>query len=409
MNGHLGVSEATRARVQGAIAALDYRPSQLARDLSRGRSGTVAVVVPFITRPSVVARLRGAIDVLTAHGLEAVVHNVETPAQRDHQLSLLGQRRRADGVIVVSLPLPGETLATLARPGAPVVLVDCSSAGFVSAVVDDVRGGRCATAHLLALGHRRIGFVGDQPDPGFGFHSSADREAGWRRELSSSGVVADERLCARSAHSAGEAARCAEHLLGQEAPPSAIFAASDTQALGVLQAAETLGIAVPEELSVVGFDDIDAASLRGLTTVRQPLEASGAWAAEQILASLGYGRCAGEQAPEAPEQTGIVFPIELVERGTTAPPGGCQRPGAGSRRAPSRWPSGEEGRPTGNGADRGDGHERVKAGPRAREAGDGRTAELRTARRDGQTECEIVGARARGVTAGHEPEHMGER
>ena len=142
-------------------------------------------------------------------------------------------------------------------------------------VIDDVLGGEMATEHLLAKGHRRIGFVGDAPSP-FGFTSSEQRRQGMRAALRRAGITAGATI--ESAGAARPRARRAawrERLLRCRDPPTAIFAASDVQAMGVLQAARAAGLRVPEDLAVIGFDDIDVAEVLGLTTVRQPLRETG--------------------------------------------------------------------------------------------------------------------------------------
>ncbi len=161
INGAANVRDATRASVLKVIEQLGYRPSHLAASLSRGTPRAVAIVVPQLTRPSVVMRLAGALAVLDEQGYDTVVCNVDTPQQRDHHLAALTGRHRADGVIVVSLRLSRPQLASFRHAGVPLVTIDAPASGVPQTLTDDVRGGRLATGHLLALGHRRIGFVGD--------------------------------------------------------------------------------------------------------------------------------------------------------------------------------------------------------------------------------------------------------
>ena len=161
INGAANVRETTRVSVQKVIDQLGYRPSHLAASLSRGTARTMAIVVPHLTRPSVVMRLAGALAVLDEQGYDTVVCNVDTPQQRDHHLAALTKRHRADGVIVVSLRLSRQQLASFQRTGVPLVTVGVLAPGVPQTVTDDVTGGRLATEHLLSLGHRRIGFVGD--------------------------------------------------------------------------------------------------------------------------------------------------------------------------------------------------------------------------------------------------------
>jgi DNA-binding LacI/PurR family transcriptional regulator len=290
LNGGVNVRESTRRRVLEVIERLGYQPSHLAAALSRGTSRTVAIVVPHLTRPSTVARLVGALAVLDEEGYDTIVCNADTPEQRDHHLSALTARHRADGVIIVSIRLAKNRIAAFRRVAIPIVTVDAVAAGVPQTVIDDLAGGRLATAHLLGLGHRRIGFVGDATVRGtrhdLGFTSSRSRLHGYRKELAEAGIGYDPALVRVGSHSALVAADLAGELLRLPDPPTAIFAASDTQAMGVLSAAEQHGFPVPERLSVVGFDDIESSALLNLSTVHQPLEQSGAEGARRLCALL---------------------------------------------------------------------------------------------------------------------------
>lgn len=330
-----GVREATRARVLAAIEQLGYRPSHLAASLSRGTPRTVAIVIPHLTRPSSVERLAGALAVLAKYEYDSIVCNVATPAQRDHVLAMLVARHRADGVLVVSLPLSRVQLDAFRTAALPLVTVDVVARGVPHTVIDDVAAGRLATNHLLDLGHRRIGFIGDRVQravsTAFGFTASARRLAGYRQALAAAGAGPDDALVRLGPHGPASAQALAGELLGLADPPSAIFAASDTQAMGVLAAADQLGARVPGQLSVIGFDDIQSAALLGLSTVRQPLEDSGAQGAERLCALLR-----GE--PVRPRRQ--VLDVQVVARATTGRPGPRRagRPGAAAERGPRGRP-----------------------------------------------------------------------
>ena len=306
------VSATTRARVLAAIDALEYRPNPLARALSRGRAHTMGVVVPFFTHASAVERLRGVVDELRGSRYDVVLFNVESPLHRDEHFANLLRRDRADGLLVLSLPPPPAALARLLASGVPVVLVDARGEGVACVVTDDVEGGRTATQHLVALGHERVAFIGDSPNNAFGFTSSACREQGYRRTLADAGIKFDRRYVRHGAHERAVGRRLAEHLLALSDRPTAVFASSDVQAMGVLEAARAAGLRVPQDLSVVGFDDIEISGYAGLTTVHQPLRESGRQGAALLLAALqDHGPlAAGEH----------VLPLELVVRTTTAPP-----------------------------------------------------------------------------------------
>jgi LacI family transcriptional regulator len=298
---HAGVSVATvsrvlndipvvrtemRERVREAIADLGYRPSSTARSLSLGRSQAIGVVAPFFTTPSVVERLRGVSQRAGHHGYGLMLFDVETPEQRAGAFRDFARPGRLDGVLVISLPLLDAEVAELERDRLPVVMVDIGHPRVPHVVIDDARGGELATEHLLARGHRRIGFVGDRPDDPFGFRSSEQRRRGYRRALRRAGIAAAPELEARGRHGREEARDLARALLARADRPTAVFAASDTQAVGVLEAAHALGLRVPEDVAVIGFDDIEIAAPLGLSTVRQPLRQSGACGADILLAAI---------------------------------------------------------------------------------------------------------------------------
>jgi DNA-binding LacI/PurR family transcriptional regulator len=283
------VTEATRARVQQAIDELGFRRSATARSLSLGRSQAIGVVAPFFTTPSVVERLRGVVGRLARRGYDLLLLDIEAPDQRADAVLDFAQRDRVDGLLVISLPLSDAEVEVLRRDDLPVVLVDVAHARVPHVVIDDVHGGELAAAHLLAKGHRRIGFVGDLPTNPFGFTSSEHRRQGLQRALRQAGIEPDPELERLGPYGLDEARPLAEALLRRDDPPTAIFAASDMQAIGVLQAAEALGLRVPQDVAVIGFDDIDMAAILGLTTVRQPLWQTGARGIELLLAAVEGG------------------------------------------------------------------------------------------------------------------------
>ena len=315
LNGGRNVRESTRQHVLEVIDRLGYRPSHLAAALSRGTPRTVAILVPHLTRPSIVARLAGALGVLDEQGYDTIVCNVDTPEQRDRHLYALTARHRADGVIIVSIRLAKDRIAAFRRGSIPIVTVDAVAAGVPQTTIDDMAGGRLATAHLLSLGHRRIGFVGDLPgrgtDQDLGFTSSRSRLHGYRRELAAAGIGFDPELVRLGPHGAAVAADLAGQLMRLPDPPTAIFTASDTQAMGVLSAAEQCGFPVPNRLSVVGFDDIETTALLNLSTVHQPLEHSGAEGARRLCALLRGARVRPLRQ---------LLPLRLVQRMSSARP-----------------------------------------------------------------------------------------
>jgi len=306
------VSESTRQRVLQAIADLDYMPSLTARRLSLGKTMTVAVIVPFFTRPSVTERMRGIENTLVTCDYDLTIYNVETVKRRDECMQHMIRRERADGVIIISLSPRDEDLPLLANPEIPVVLVDANHAslsGLNRVIVDDVAGGYTATRHLLELGHEKIGYISDYLETPFNFTSSRDRYQGYRQALEEQGITFREEYHGQGPHGRQAAYKNAVRILALPDPPSAIFAGSDTQAMGVLQAARDAGLNVPGDLSVIGYDDLEIAEYLGLTTIRQLLYISGQRGAELLIDAL-------QDPPREPQCE--VLPTELVVRGTTA-------------------------------------------------------------------------------------------
>ncbi len=313
LNGSESVTEATRKRVLQVVDELQFTPSISARRLSLGRTMTITVVTSFLTRPQAVERLRGVDAVLSDSEFDLVIYNVETVEKRDQYLRSLPLAKRTDGMLLISLPPRREDVARLATATVPIVVIDvhASTLGVLPRVMgDDIAGGELAARHLLELGHRQIGYIGDAFDNPFGFTSSRDRFAGYERALTSAGLTARPEWVALGAHGRYEARELACRLLSEPNRPTAIFAASDTQALGVIAAAHEIGLDVPGDLSIVGYDDIEAAEYVGLTTIRQRLFESGRLGAQLLLKEIAL-------RSDVPISTDLA--PDLVIRATSAP------------------------------------------------------------------------------------------
>jgi len=310
LNGHVNVRPATRDRVLDAIRALNYRPSSVARNLSLQRTMVVGALLPWFTNPSAVQRVRGIVDGLSGSPYDLMVFDIESEDRQRRAFELFDRGDRADGLLVVSTNPPEAEVERIHAARLPCILVDGIHPSLPSIAVDDVSGGEMATRHLIELGHRRIALIGDPP-PEFRFDWSRDRTRGYERALDRAGIERRPEYVREGTRLLHVARGIAAELLALPDRPTAIFAASDTQAFGTLEAARALGIRVPEELSVIGFDDIEVASYAGLTTVRQPLFQSGHRGCELLLQAL-----AGQALAVRTE----TMPLELVARGTTAPP-----------------------------------------------------------------------------------------
>ena len=311
LNGSDHVRPTTSAKVHAAMEALGYSPTRSPAGGRARRQGFVGVLVPYFDEPSSYQRLRGIVRALQPHGLEIVLYNVDAPDRARRRLVEL-PRQPLDGLIILSLPLRPDEGDRLARAPFPIVLVDTSHPALPSVVIDDRKGGRMATDYLLSLGHERIAFIGEPERNPFGFVSSRNREAGFAGALAAAGVAFERRYVKYGPHIRTAAQRLAAELLAMPEPPTAVVAASDLQALGVLEAARLAGMAVPDDLSVTGYDDIHLAAYSGLTTVRQPLEPSGQRGSEILTGALATG---SRPTPFVEE-----LALELVVRATTGAP-----------------------------------------------------------------------------------------
>ena len=337
LSGRGRTSEATRERVRAAADALGYVASATASSLASGRAENIGVIVPLLDRWFFATVLDGIASRLAPRGYDMTLYNVTDDAEQRRRLFETTLRRgRVDGVIVLSVSLTDDEVAALAGLGLPVIALGVPRGELGGLRVDDTAVGRAATEHLLALGHREIAHIGQSVAPGGPSDPSYDiptrRRAGWEQAMADAGAPA--RFVAADFTVEG-ARRAAHALLESRRPPTAIFAASDEMAFGVLAAARERGLAVPGDLSVIGVDGHDLAGLFALTTIDQFPHAQGEHAGDAILAAVGAGPAAssaGSVGPGGPagsleaaasgEQpnTPASLPFALVSRGTTAPP-----------------------------------------------------------------------------------------
>lgn len=303
------VNSATRARVQTAIDALGFVPKAEATARARRRHRQIGVLVPFFTYSSFVQRLRGITAALLDAGYELVVYNAETPEHVRGYLLSLPVTRRLDGLIIISLRIDDEAGRRLNAHGLPAVLIETQSSLLSCVDIDNRVGGVLAAEYLLGRGHRCIGFVGgDREIAGYTHRTSELRLQGFRQRLQEAGLEPCMDSIAPNTASPEEAHRQALSLLERSEPPSAIFAASDSLALGVLRAARERNVQVPDELAILGFDDLDFSEFIGLSTISQSLEMSGRQAVDLLLAAM---------ADPQPLTRHVQAPLRLVERNTT--------------------------------------------------------------------------------------------
>jgi LacI family transcriptional regulator len=312
LNNHARVSPETQAKVFHAIRVLGYRPSTVARQLSTGiRHRNIGAIMPFITNPSFVERLRGMQLALNHQNndFNFVLYNVSEPDRHHEQIQTIVEQAAVDGLIITTLKVLDEERDLLTQAGIPFVLLSDVYGEETNRVSpDNLQGGYLATQHLLELGHRRIAYVGDELINAYGLPTSELRYRGYLAALEEYKAGYRSEYICLGTHGEETARRLTEQLLALPEPPTAIFAMSDTQAVGCILAIREAGLRVPEDISVIGFDDVQMSRYLGLTTVRQHLEQSGYLGMQLLLDML--------TTPDTVVPRRLP-PLELIVRGTT--------------------------------------------------------------------------------------------
>jgi LacI family transcriptional regulator len=281
------VNPTTRQRVLAVIDELQFVPKADATARARKNTGRIGVLAPFFTYPSFVQRLRGVASVLNGSQYELVVYSVDSATHYHSQLATLPLVRRIDGLIVMSLLMDDSAAHRLLQHNLPTVMVETHCPVFSGVEIDNEAGGRLAAQYLIKRGHRRIAFLGiDAEIAGCTLPTSGMRLQGFQSTLAAAGLPLID-IYVRNAPNDMEAAQAqAKTLLALPERPTAIFVTSDILAIGAIKAARDLGLKIPEEIAVLGFDDLDIADYIGLTTVRQSLDESGRIAVELLLGRL---------------------------------------------------------------------------------------------------------------------------
>jgi len=304
------ISEKTKRAVKEAAARLGYERNELARGLVKGSFGAIGLIVADITNPFFSDIAQGVAEEAHRAGYGVMLCDTAGKAERESSYVKLLRRKRADGIVLASATIEDPQVEELHQARIPFILVSrlCETVEAPYVVGDDRKGATLAVEHLVGLGHREIGFIGGPPD----VQATQHRLASCRAVLCENHLdVRDDRVFFSDfTQAAGRQA--GRRMLAAADRPSAIFAANDVIALGVLEAAEGLGLRVPDDLSLVGYDDIAYASLPRiqLTTVAQPALEMGRVAGGWLLSVI-----AGRRRPVLRR----VLEPHLVVRSTTAP------------------------------------------------------------------------------------------
>ena len=305
LTGKRPVAPATRDRVQAAVAQLQYRPSRVARNLRAGSSQMIAVVVPDITNPFYGQLTRGLADSLGAD-YGTWVCNTDGSARRERLYLADVVARGADALVMASVSEEHDAAATLAFGVPMVCLGDSIDHPMVDRVIAaDAEASQSAVEHLLAQGAQRIGIIEGPRSLG------QAREAGYEAALLGAGLRAPRQLRVHGDWTRAGGRAAMHRLMRLGSPPDAVFCANDLMAIGALDAVRELGLVVPQDVRVVGFDDIDAASLisPALTTIANPAYETG-WTAGKLVLDRLQLRHTGSRRT-------VVLPCRLIVRDTT--------------------------------------------------------------------------------------------
>ena len=310
LSDHPSVSDKARAKVLEAVAHLKYQPNELARSLREKRSRQIGILVPYLYDPFFAACAHVVSTVAQQHSYSVVLStsNEDPKAEFDEANRML--RRNIEGLVVIPARL-GKSKSLLLNDefrDLPIVALDRPIEGsrFDALVVENERGARTGTEHLVCLGHKRITFLGLSRE----LYTMRNRERGYRKGMQFAGLVPQTVELTENMEDTRAAIR---QLLSGKTRPTALFCANNLLTRHVLHSLQTMNIHPPEAVALVSFDDFDTADLLrpGITTVRQPVEALGRTAAEMLFERL----MAGSSAAERPAKK-IVLPVDFVIRGS---------------------------------------------------------------------------------------------
>ncbi|MFJ2542496.1 LacI family transcriptional regulator [Microbacterium foliorum] len=307
VNGRYGIADATVQRVLDAVKQLGYESSLVASSMRARRTGVIGVLLADF-EPFSAEILKGVGSAVHDTAFDLLAYSGSHLGAGD------GWERRSlsrlSGTLIDAAIMVTPTVVS-AGTEIPVVAIDphTGRADLPTVESDSFGGALTATRHLIELGHRRIGFLAGRPD----LRSAGLRDAGYRRALSDAGIPLDPSLVGIGRYELDVTRESARIMLSGESRPTAIFAANDLSAIAVIDVAHELGLRVPDDLSVIGFDDVPEATRRALplTTIQQPMRRLGAVAADMVFTLLS-----GQEVDEMH----VILPTRLVVRATTAPP-----------------------------------------------------------------------------------------
>lgn len=300
------VAPTTRDRVRTAAASLGYVVDPHASRLAAGKTRTIAMAVPVLNHWYNAQVVAGAEAVLAEAGMDLLLTTIPTTEARSNFIAAASQQKRADAVILLDIRLSPEEAEVLERAASPLVAIGWQHTAFPSVTVDHERATHDAVQHLIALGHLRIGLISGMAGGPMAFTVPNVRRDAYHTALEQAGLDHGPDLEAIGNFTIAGGHEAMNALLATQHAPTAVYAMSDEMAFGALMAIRDAGLRVPDDISIVGFDDHDLAAVVQLTTVNQRVEEHGAVAARALLEHMASG--------EAQER---VMPTELIVRAST--------------------------------------------------------------------------------------------
>ena len=311
LRGLPNVDGETRERVKKIASTLDYVISPSASRLASGRTGSIAVITPYIARWFFSEVIAGAESVMQQAGMDLLLMNVGDYQNGGSRIPpTLRIRRRVDGILIVALPPQDPDLESIVNLAMPTAIIGGVTPGIDCVVIDDVAAARKATEYLISLGHSRIALISGKSGAAR-FTAGSERERGYRAVMAEHSLVEDPMLEV-SGHFTIEGGESGmDALLNQLNPPTAVFAMSDEMAFGAIRSLRTHGLEPGRDVSIVGIDDHPMSSYLGLTTIAQPVADLGKKAGERLLAQL-----AGSDSLGGNDRV-TQLPTELMVRSST--------------------------------------------------------------------------------------------
>ncbi|MBN2628335.1 MAG: LacI family DNA-binding transcriptional regulator [Spirochaetales bacterium] len=309
LNNSENVSARTGQRIAQAIEILDYVPHGNTGSRSNRTVGRVGVLTPFFPAPSFIERLEAMMPVFKENNYEMVIYTIEGQEQLNEYLTSVPFTKRIDGLILMSVKLSPEQHRTLFSSGLQVVMVESDDENYSRILADDYRGGELAAQYFIEKDYFPCAYIGDRQVPhAYSLHPSGIRLDGFRETLDKHGKSLQKEMLIEANTTVEDTKHVLGDFLDNGNRPRAVFAMSDIHAIGLYKAARERGIRIPEELAILGFDDIEAASWMEISTISQHLADSGRVAAELLVSQIKNDNAAVQK---------VKLQVELIERSTT--------------------------------------------------------------------------------------------